>query len=213
MEDKMLELSETCAFERALSFAVGEEKAHEATERLLDRYGSFATAFSASLEELTFVGDINRNTALFVKLMAYLNSRRVTERFVFGREYSELALRKYITALFLGSSVETVYALLLDDEGRVIATEHISDGTVNSSDVVPRKILECARRRGSRNIILAHNHPKGSAQASKDDLMTTGRLFNLFAGVGVRLVAHYVVADGEISVIDLDMLYNPEKLG
>ena len=95
----------------------------------------------------------------------------------------------------------------------MIATEYISDGTVNSSDVVPRKILECARRRGSRNIILAHNHPKGSAEASKDDLMTTGRLFNLFASVGVRLIAHYVVADGEISVIGADMLYNPEKLG
>ena len=43
--------------------------------------------------------------------------------------------------------------------------------------------------------------------------MTTGRLFNLFASVGVRLIAHYIVADGEISVIGADMLYNPEKLG
>ena len=102
---------------------------------------------------------------------------------------------------------------LLDDNGRVIHTEHISDGTVNASDVVPRKILESARRRNSKKIILAHNHPKGRAVASKDDIMTTGRLFNLFASVGVRLVAHYIVADGEVGVISADMLYDPDSVG
>jgi DNA repair protein RadC len=156
---------------------------------------------------------MSRNTALLIKLIAYLHSRAVTERFTFGGEYSELEIREYIGAIFLGSSVESVYVLLLDDNGRVIHTEHISDGTVNASDVVPRKILESARRRNSKKIILAHNHPKGRAVASKDDIMTTGRLFNLFASVGVRLVAHYIVADGEVGVISADMLYDPDSVG
>jgi DNA repair protein RadC len=215
MNDKMLDSAcgKISSFEEVLTYSVGAEKTHEITERLLRRYGSFSTAFSASTDELCFVGDMSRNTALLIKLIAYLHSRAVTERFTFGGEYSELEIREYIGAIFLGSSVESVYVLLLDDNGRVIHTEHISDGTVNASDVVPRKILESARRRNSKKIILAHNHPKGRAVASKDDIMTTGRLFNLFASVGVRLVAHYIVADGEVGVISADMLYDPDSVG
>lgn len=198
-----------CSFERALAYAIGEEKAAASTDRLLTSYGSISTVFSARPEELCYVGDLNRNAVLLVKLMAYLNARRVTDSFTFCTEHTELELRDYIAALFLGSSVETVYALLLDEQNRVIFTEHISDGTVSSSDVVPRKILECLRRRGAKRVILAHNHPKGNAEASGDDLSTTGKLYVLFASVGVRLVAHYIVADGDVVRLDADELCNP----
>lgn len=206
-------LNEVSSFERALAYSLGEEKSRAAVERLLERFGSFSTVFSATEEEICRVGGISENAAILIKLIAYTNSRRITEKFEFGKEHSEIELREYIAALFLGLSVETVYALFLDDLGRVVSCEHVSEGTVNSSDVVPRKILEFARRRKSKNIILAHNHPKGSASPSKDDVMTTGRLVNLFSSIGVRLHAHYVVADGEIGIVEADMLYNPDNKG
>ena len=204
---------ENSAFEGVLASYIGEEKSREVSEKLLARYGSFNTAFSAAEEELCRTADINESTALLIKLIAYLNARRVTDDFVFGVEHNELELRKYIAALFLGASLETVYVLLLDANDRVIATEHVSDGTVNASDILPRKILEFAKRKGCSRIILAHNHPKGSITPSKNDIMTTGRLFNMFATVGVRLCAHYIVADGEVGRIDGDMLYNPKDMG
>ena len=198
------------SFEKALAYAIGEKKSRETTEKLLDRYGSFATVFSAGEGELSLAGDINISTALMIKLMAYISSRRITDSFTFGEDHDELELCEYIGALFLGLSVETVYALFLDDKNRVIHTELINEGTVNTSDVVPRKILESARRHKSNKIILAHNHPKGGISPSKDDIMTTGRLFNLFATVGVRLCAHYIVADGMVGRIESDMLYDPD---
>lgn len=214
MEDNgMMQKAKITSFERALAYALGENGSRECVEKLLGRYGSFATVFSAGCDELCYVGGINTSAALLIKLMAYVNSRRVTEKFTFGIEHDELELRDYIRALFLGLSVERVYALLLDDRDRVIATAYISDGTANASDIVPRKVLECAKRKNSKKIILAHNHPKGSTTPSKDDIMTTGRLFNLFATVGVRLVAHYIVADGEVERIDANMLYNPDYKG
>ena len=213
---KMSDTPRMCAvssFERAHAYAIGEEKSRETAERLLERYGSFATAFSASEEELCRVGGVNMSTALMIKLMAYLNARRVTESFTLGEEHNELELCEYIGALFLCLSVETVYAIFLDDDDRVIHTELINEGTVNMSDIIPRKILDCARRKKSNKIILAHNHPKGGISPSKDDIMTTGRLFNLFATVGVRLCAHYIVADGAVGRIESDMVYDPSYKG
>lgn len=201
------------SLERILAYAVGEEKSRACVDKLLRRYGSFATVSAAGEEEICRIGDVNKSTALLIKLTAYLHSRRITERFTFDAEHTELELREYITALFGGISVETVYALLLDDKGRVIHTEFLGEGTVSTSDIVPRKILECANRKHSKRVILAHNHPKGSTAPSKDDMMTTGRLFTILASVGVCLQAHYIVADGEIGKIDMDMLYDPKFMG
>lgn len=190
------------AFEKALSYSIGDGKAKECTDRLLNRYGSWATVLSEETEEIARVGNVGINTALLIKLVGYVNSRRVTEKFELGRTHSELEIREYLAALFLGASVETVYALLLDGKGRTVSVEHVSNGTVNSSDVVPRKVLELAKRKKATAVILAHNHPMGSAVASSDDIVTTGRLAGVFASVGVHLIAHYIVADGEISKID-----------
>ena len=209
---EMMKLDFTGSLEKVLAFSIGEEKSKECISRLIDRYGSVATVFSESEEELCRVGKMSMNTALLIKLIAYNEARRKTDNFKFGEKHTELELREFIGALFLGSSVETVYAIMLDNEGRVISAEHISEGTVNASDVIPRKILECANKRKARSLILAHNHPKGNKTPSKDDVMTTGRLTSLFATVGIRLVAHYIVADGDVGRIESDMLYNPDRI-
>lgn len=206
----MVAFNDRCALEKALAYSIGGDKSRECVRRLLERYGSLATVFSGNEEELCRVGEINMNTALLIKLIAYVNSRRVTSDFKMGRAYTELELREFLSALFLGNAVETVYALLVDDCDRIMAVEYISDGTINSSDILPRKILECAKKKKCERVILAHNHPKGTPTPSKDDIITTGRLVNVFSTVGVKLVAHYIIADGEVGRIESEMLYNPE---
>ena len=210
---EMLTFDFECSFEKLLAFSIGEEKSRECKKRLIERYGSLATVFSESEEEICRVANINMNTALFVKLVAYTQARRITDSFKFGEAHTELEVREFIGALFLGLSVESVYAILLDGEGRVISAEHISEGTVTASDIIPRKILECVNRKKAKGVILAHNHPKGSKLPSKDDILTTGRLTNLFAAVGIRLAAHYIVADGDVGRIEPDMLYTLENIG
>ena len=205
---EMLTLDTRSSFEKALAFSLADEKSKECTDRLLDRYGSLVTAFSETPDELCRMCDIGMNQALLIKLIAYVNSRRVTDKFEFGKVHTELEMREYIGALFLGASVESVYVILLDDKGRTVAVEHVNDGVVNASDIVPRKILECAKKKKSTRVILAHNHPKGTSVPSKDDIVTTGRLYNMLAGVGVNLCAHYIAGDDDVRRIDTDVFYS-----
>ena len=201
----MIAFDDRSAFEKLLSLTVGDEKGREYADRLLNRYGSLSTVLSEGEEELCRICGSSMNTALFIKLIAYVNSRRITDNFTFGVEHTEYELREFISALFLGTSVETVYAILISSSGKTLSAEHISNGTVNGSDIIPRKILELAKIKGAKGVILAHNHPKGSISASKDDIFTTGRLYNLFGSVGIKLMAHYIVADGEIGRIEMSM--------
>lgn len=134
-----------------------------------------------------------------IRLCAALTSRRVTDRYRFGKRYTDEELREYICALFLGVCVETVYVLLIDEGGRLAACECMGEGTVNSSEILPRRICDISVRRGCRRVIVAHNHPRGSAAPSTNDMVTTTALSRALQSVGIELVSNYVVSGFEIS--------------
>ena len=190
-----------------LSFTMPADKAAEATETLLSKYGTLGTMLSENEDELSSSGNINMNTVLLIKLLGYINSRRVTDNFEFGKAHGELEICEYIRSLFYGISVETVYLILLDEKGRVTGCEYMGEGTVNASDVYPRKLLECAVKKKAKSVILAHNHPKGMAEPSREDIATTKRLCEIFLTAKIRLLAHYIAADGDIQKIDTGIFF------
>jgi DNA repair protein RadC len=48
------------------------------------------------------------------------------------------------------------------------------------------------------NVIVAHNHPSGSAEASAADVQLTACLKEALARVDIRLLDHLIVADGPV---------------
>ena len=85
--------------------------------------------------------------------------------------------------------------LVLDGAGKLLSLEFIGDGTVNSSGVLPRKMLEILLSdKRSKRAILAHNHPGGFAKASVEDLDVTEKVSSLFRSADRELVCHYVIA-------------------
>ena len=57
----------------------------------------------------------------------------------------------------------------LDSKGWIIGKEIISIGLVNASLVHPREVFKGAFLNGAVSIIVAHNHPSGDTEPSKED--------------------------------------------
>lgn len=186
-----------------LSVAMSREKASAAARSLLMKYGTLSTILSETVDEIAAVGEMSTSSALLVKLIGYLNSRRVTDKFEFGRVHSELEMREYMRAVFLGLAVETVYLILLDEKGCAISCDFICEGTVGASDIYPRKLIEISVKKKAKSAILLHNHPKGTPVPSKEDISATNRLYGIFNSAGIRLIGHYIVADSEIGGVEL----------
>lgn len=185
--------------ERLLTSILGDEKkAVEASDALLGRYGRLATILSEDAEEISRVGGISLSTALFIKLIGYLHSRRITETFKTGRAYSTREISEYVKALYVGLSKESVYILSFDSANRFLSCDLVGEGTVSTSDVYPRRLIETAIRAKAKSVILSHNHPMGAVTPSKEDTYSMRRFADLFNSAGIRLAAHYIVADGEI---------------
>lgn len=193
--------------EALLAIQVGKEKATSYVRALLTKYGRFSTVLSETEDELCKTGHFGMSTALFLKLVGYINSRRVTDKFCFGKKYDMMEITDYIKALYLGLSLETVYMLSFDDKARLIGCDFMGEGTVGASDIYPRKLLETSIKKKATSVILVHNHPKGTTVPSKDDIIAMRKLMNVFNGAGIRLCAHYIVADGELGRIESEHIF------
>ncbi len=174
-------------------FADGEEKARS----LFGKFGSLIGVFEADADSIAEALSGDLRAAVYIKLCAAAVSRRGCDTFKFGRRHTEQEICEYLKYLFFGLSYETVYLLSLDREGRITASDKVGEGTVNASNIIPRKVLDLARKRGAARVIVAHNHPGGYAKPSDDDTSATALLRSLLISSGVGLEDHYVVAGNE----------------
>ena len=183
-------------------FSCVSKNSTELIERVFDKYRTLEGAMTASASEL--VDMENENFACFVKLLAYVSSRRVLDKFLREKKRpTQTDIASYLKALYLGQSVEAAYLLCFDDSGLFLGSAIISEGTVNSTEILPRRALEEAIERSATRVILAHNHPFGNTDASADDVKLTSVMNDVFAACDIKLDGHYIVAGQSCSIISV----------
>lgn len=100
---------------------------------------------------------------------------------------------------FLNERREHFVAVLLDTKNRVMRTETISIGTLNSSLVHPREVYRVLVREGAASWIAVHNHPSGDPTPSPEDLAITRRLREVGTLLGIELLDHIIIGDGRFT--------------
>jgi DNA repair protein RadC len=92
---------------------------------------------------------------------------------------------------------EHFVSLHLNARHEVLGLHEVSHGSLSASLVHPREVFKAALLANSYAIIVCHNHPSGSKVVpSKEDLETTGQLFNAGKLLGVTLIDHLIVGPG-----------------
>ena len=120
---------------------------------------------------------------------------------------SPQAIRDYVQ-LQLGSRPHEIFAVLfLDTNYRLIVLEEMFRGTLTQSSVYPREVVVRALALNASNVVLAHNHPSGVAQASRADEAITQTLKAALGLVDVRVLDHFIVtATQVVSMADLGLI-------
>lgn len=88
--------------------------------------------------------------------------------------------------------------LFLDAQHRVLAFEAMFRGTLSQSSVYPREVAKRALTLNAGAVVLAHNHPSGTAEPSRADQHLTATLKDALALVDVRVIDHMVVGNPEV---------------
>src|SRR3990167_1941081 len=96
-----------------------------------------------------------------------------------------------------GADKEHFVMAALDAQNRVIGLSLVSLGTLTASLVHPREVYKPALLLNAAAVIVCHNHPSGDPAASPEDREATRRLVRAGDLLGVPLVDHVILGEGE----------------
>ena len=86
---------------------------------------------------------------------------------------------------------------LLDIKHRLLGTHVVSIGSVEQTIAHPREVFRMAIRRDATRIIIAHNHPSGSVEASPDDVALTKQFLQAGKVLGVPVLDYLILGVGK----------------
>ena len=173
---------------------------------LMDHFGGLDRVLEASEQELTQVEGVGPATARLIRLFLAVDRRYHQHKTRPVRTVKSLEeIGEHMESLFYGARVEQVYAMYLDDRNHILKVEKCFEGTVNASSVFVNVLSSRMITLGATQLVLAHNHPRGFALPSREDMNLTSQIRQKLGTLGLKLVDHVIVApDGYISLRQSD---------
>ena len=213
LRDGIDSFEEHQVLEFLLFYAIPYKDTNELAHRLLDRYRSLAGVCEAPIDELMREFGLTETAAVLLKLVPDLSRRYMDSRFSVGTEIELETMGDVMKPKFIGRTEEVVVLALGNARGKLIFLDVVAKGSLNSTDVPIRRIVDIAIRHNAKSAFIAHNHPGGSLLPSGDDLEATRLIANTLASVGVKLIDHFIFADEHyVSLarhdVCSDVLYN-----
>lgn len=92
---------------------------------------------------------------------------------------------------------EHFICLMLNSKGEILEETEVSIGDLSSSVTHPREVFARAIKRSAGSVAFVHNHPSGTPQPSQADIDTTKRLIEVGNLVGIPVIDHIIIGDGE----------------
>ena len=92
---------------------------------------------------------------------------------------------------------EHLVMLALDTKLKVVGAFDIHAGTAKASLVSAKSVFTRAMLCNANSIIIAHNHPSGAIDPSKDDVDVTRTIEKAGKILDIRLLDHLIIGDGD----------------
>jgi DNA repair protein RadC len=160
---------------------------------LIHRFPSLDALAKAPLEQLQVKG-VGRDKSVTLKA-AFTLARRMAREV--HRETPLLDSPESIAELMREelrlSEVEEFHAVLLNVRRRLIRTERISQGTLDTILVHPREVFRQAILANASALVLVHNHPSGDPHPSDADVRVTRDLIRAGQLLKIELIDHVII--------------------
>ncbi len=182
--------------EMALFYSIPRINTNPIAHALIEHFGSLGHVLEADVDELTEVEGIGNSSAILLKTVVELMRRYAFEKDDLGDRFETMGvIAQYFCRRFIGENNEGVYMMLLDNGMRLIDCCLVARGTVNSSPVCCRNILDKAMKKKASSVVLAHNHPHGLAIPSDTDIRFTNDVKTVLETLNITLLEHLIIVN------------------
>ena len=181
-----------------LRVGIEGENAVEIGTRLMNDMGGLMGLHSASFAELCAQKGIGPAKAAQIKAAIELGRRlsqlKPEEKPAIHSPNDAADLVKYEMS---GLTQEHLWVMLLDTRNRLLATEKLYVGSLNSSMVRVGELFRAAIQRNAAAVILVHNHPSGDPTPSPEDANLTRAAVQAGKLLDIEVLDHLVIGKGK----------------
>ncbi len=177
-------------------------------QELVDTFGGVAGLLNTPAEALKKIKGLGPAKRAEIVAVLELARRALASQLQEKTMFSNPQVIRDYLQLQLGSREHEIFAVLfLDASHRLIVLEEMFRGTLTQTSVYPREVVVRALALNAANVVLAHNHPSGTAQASRADEAITHTLKAALALIDVRVLDHFIVTSTEaVSMAELGLM-------
>jgi len=182
--------------ELLLSLGTPRRDCKPPAKEAMKRFRTLRGVLEAPAEELQQIDGIGAHNTFGIKLV-----QEVAREFLRARALEKPFLRSsqevfdYLYHAMRGLKKETFKVIYLDSQDGILDTVDLATGTVNSSPVSPREVVEGALKHNAAALIFVHNHPSGNPAPSQSDKALTREL--VYAGIVMQLkvLDHIIIGE------------------
>ncbi|WP_240688150.1 RadC family protein [Pseudalkalibacillus hwajinpoensis] len=188
----MINQFDKLTFKLLLATSIREKEDSYIVSEIFKRFPSIQEILDVTEEELLSIKGIGRVKAhqiIAALKLARLNPSTTEERFTIRSPqdaFTYLKDMQYLTR-------EEFVCLGLNTKNEILFRQTIFAGSLNASIVHPRETFLPLIRRSCASAIVAHNHPSGQPEPSKEDIEVTKRLREVGKVVGIEVLDHIII--------------------
>ncbi|QGY43863.1 DNA repair protein RadC [Maribellus comscasis] len=180
-----------------------DETAVELSRRILSSVGNNLSDLGRKgIDYLkTFNGIGEAKAVTIVAALELGNRRKDAEVFLKNKITGSKDAAEYFQPLLGSLNHEEFWILLLDRGNKIIDSFMVSQGGISGTVIDVRLILKSAIEKLASAIILCHNHPSGTMQASEADLKITQKIKDAAKLMDILVLDHLII--GQNSYLSL----------
>jgi len=185
--------------ELLLTLGTPRKNCKQQAKESIKKFKSLKGVLEAPMEKLQEIDGIGPHNAFGIKLFQEISERYLKERII-GKKIKLKSSKEVYDYLFQSmqkNEKEIFKVLFLNAKNRIINTEDLFEGTLNSSVVYPREIMKKAIQYNAVSLIFVHNHPSGNPEPSQSDKDITKNLVNAGKVMQIKILDHIIIGDNK----------------
>ena len=162
----------------------------------IKRFKTLRGVLSASAEELQQIEGVGPHSAFGIRLVQemareFLKGKIVDQPFL----KSSREIFDYLYHAMRDRKKELFKVVYLSSQNQIIEVADLFEGTVDSSSISPREIIEGALKDNATALIFVHNHPSGNPAPSTSDREMTRQLVYVGRIMQMKVVDHIIIGN------------------
>lgn len=179
-----------------LSYLIPRKDTNPIAHTLIDTFGNLNAVFHANYDELFSIPNMTSNAASFLThFYSFVRKSELSKEQPRPTLQNVTEAAKILAPYFYERDEERIYCAALDLNDKLLQVALIGEGGVDNVAINNNKILGIVTRTKAKKIIIAHNHPAGNLNPSKQDIDATNTLFIMLSSANSLLSDHIIFSD------------------